>query len=72
MSTGKIKNYNDDRGFGFIVPDDGSADMFFHVTALDEADIDEVPMGLALSYDIAANPKNGREKAVNLRRMTKP
>ena len=69
MPVGKVKSWNDDKRFGFIAADDGSGDVFFHVTALEDANIDdEALVGLALSYDLGANPKNGRTKAVNLRR----
>jgi CspA family cold shock protein len=69
MPIGKVKTWNDVKGFGFIASDDGSGDVFFHVTALDDANIDdEVLVGLALSYEVGENPRNGRTKAVNLRR----
>ena len=44
MPTGKVRSYVYEKGYGFITPDDGGPDMFFHVTALDDAGIDdEVP-----------------------------
>lgn len=71
MPTGRVKNWNDDKGFGFIAADDGSGDVFVHVSAFDDARIDDDELvGLALSYDVGANPKNGRSKAVNLKRLS--
>ena len=70
MPMGRVKTWNDDKGFGFIAADDGSGDVFFHVTALEDAEIDDEELvGLALSYDVGENPRNGRTKAVNLRRL---
>jgi CspA family cold shock protein len=69
MPVGKVKSWNDDKGFGFIAADDGSGDIFLHVTALEDADIDdEVLVGLALSYEVGENPRSGRTKAINVRR----
>ena len=50
MPTGKIKMFNEDRGFGFIIPDDGGVDVFFHVSALREGD--EVTPGKVVSFEI--------------------
>jgi cold shock protein len=43
MPQGKIKMFNEDKGFGFVQPDDGGTDVFFHVTALREGD--EITVG---------------------------
>ena len=65
MSTGKVKNWNADRGFGFIKPDDGGVDVFFHVTAL-PAPGDAVTEGQAVSYEIGPDSKTGKTKAVTV------
>ena len=59
---GKVKFYNDDRGFGFIIADDGSGDVFFHVSALPEEV--EVSAGQAVTFDIAEDKRTGRSKAI--------
>jgi CspA family cold shock protein len=62
MPTGKIKLFNAERGFGFIVPDTGGAAIFFHVSAL-AAGADVHP-GNAVSFEIRANKRPGRARAV--------
>ena len=61
MPTGKIKMFNQDRGFGFITPDDGAADTFFHVTALKDGE--EIVPGVAVKFEIGTDPKSGRSRA---------
>jgi len=64
MPTGKIKMFNGDRGFGFIKPDDGGVDIFFHVSALREGD--EISQGKTVSFDIGVDKKSGKSKAVSV------
>ena len=64
MPIGKVKMYNDEKGFGFIKPDDGSGDVFFHVTALREGD--EITVGNAVTFEIGVDPKSGKSKAVSV------
>ena len=60
MPTGKIKMFNEERGFGFIKPDDGGDDVFFHVTAL--RDGDEIAKEKTVSYDLGSTPSLDRVK----------
>ena len=63
MATGEIKMWNEEKGFGFIKPDDG-ADIFFHVTALREGD--EIARDKAVSFEVGVDPKSGKTKAVSV------
>jgi cold shock protein len=64
MPNGTIKLFNEIKGFGFIKPADGSNDVFFHVTALREGD--EIAVGLAVTFELGTDVKNGKTKAVSV------
>jgi CspA family cold shock protein len=64
MPNGKIKMFNEEKGFGFIKPDDGSNDVFFHVSALREGD--EIIKGKAVKFEMGVDPKSGKTKAVSV------
>ena len=64
MSHGKIKLFNEVKGFGFIKPDDGGNDVFFHVSDLREDD--EIVVGAAVTFEIGIDKKSGKSKAVNV------
>ena len=64
MSNGKIKWFNPTKGYGFIENDAGGKDVFLHVSALEQAGIDTLEEGEAISFDIGDN--RGRENAINI------
>jgi cold shock protein len=65
MPTGKIKMFNEDKGYGFIIPDEGSGgDVFFHVTALFEGD--KIAQGKAVKFETGIDKKNGKIRAVSV------
>jgi cold shock protein len=64
MPLGKIKMFNDEKGFGFIRPDDGSNDVFFHVSSLREGD--DVTVGKAVTFETGVDPKSGKTRAVSV------
>ena len=70
MSTGKLKWYNGAKGFGFIVPSDGSKDVFVHVTAFKEAGITKIDQGQALEYEVKEH--NGKPVATALKLLETP
>ena len=65
MKTGKIKWYNPEKGFGFIVPDEGGPDVFIHKTALEKAGVKSVKEGQAISFEIVEN--RGKKSAGNIK-----
>ena len=65
MATGTVKWFNSTKGYGFIAPEDGSKDVFVHISAVEKAGINKLNDGQKVSYEIEAN--KGKESAVNLR-----
>ena len=63
--TGTVKFFNTDKGYGFIQPDDGSADSFVHITAVWAAGMQTLDKEQRLNYDVETG-RNGKESAVNL------
>jgi CspA family cold shock protein len=62
MSNGTVKFFNNVKGFGFILPDDGSKDVFVHQSGL----IDEINEGDKVSYEVEEGPKGLNAKDVKL------
>jgi CspA family cold shock protein len=64
MHTGIITHFNENRGFGFIRPDNGQADIFIHASQVRSGA--RLVEGLAVSFDIGANERTGKEQAVRV------
>lgn len=60
MATGKVKWFNDDKGFGFIEQDDGGDDVFVHFSAVAGEGYKSLREGQAVSYDVEQDPKGLR------------
>jgi CspA family cold shock protein len=67
MAQGTVKWFNGQKGFGFIQPDDGSKDVYVHITAVERAGMHSLNEGQKVTYDLVANQKTGKSSAENLR-----
>ncbi len=65
MSVGTVKWFNSTKGYGFIEPEDGGADVFVHITAVQASGMDGLDEGQKLSFDLE-EARNGKTNAVNL------
>ena len=66
MATGTVKWFNAQKGFGFIQPEDGSKDVFVHISAVERAGISNLVEGQKLSFELEKG-QQGKTSAVNLR-----
>ncbi|MBV2186387.1 MAG: cold-shock protein [Rhizobium sp.] len=67
MNTGTVKWFNSTKGFGFIQPDEGSTDVFVHISAVERSGMRELVEGQKVSYDIVRDKRSGKDSADNLR-----
>lgn len=67
--TGVVKWFNDQKGFGFIQPDNGGSDVFVHISAVERAGIRTLKEGQAISFDLQRDPKKGKDSAANLKQI---
>jgi len=66
MTTGTVKWFNSTKGFGFIQPDDGGADVFVHISAVERAGMREIVEGQKLGYEMERDNKSGKMSACQL------
>ena len=66
MTTGTVKFFNTTKGFGFIQPDDGTADVFVHVSAVERAGINSLVEGQKVSFEVVKDSRSGKSAADNL------
>ncbi|ABR64186.1 cold-shock protein [Sinorhizobium medicae] len=67
MATGTVKWFNATKGFGFIQPDDGSPDVFVHISAVERAGLQDLKDGQKITYELVKDRKSGKMSADNLR-----
>ena len=66
MANGTVKWFNSQKGYGFIQPDDGSKDVFVHISALERAGLANLNEGQSVSYDLERG-QQGKMSATNLK-----
>ena len=66
MNTGTVKFYNEQKGFGFIQPDNGSKDVFVHATALERAGLRALHEGQKVAFDTAEDRRSGKIAVNNI------
>ena len=65
-TTGTVKFFNSNKGFGFIQPEDGSKDVFVHISAVEKAGLGTLTENQKVSFDVEKG-QNGKSSAVNLK-----
>ena len=65
MANGKVKWFNSQKGYGFNEPEEGSQDVFVHISAVKAAGMDALSDGQAISYELETG-QNGKTSAINL------
>jgi CspA family cold shock protein len=66
MSTGTVKWFNGQKGYGFIQPDDGGSDVFVHISAVERAGLRGLQEGQKLTYELERDKRSGKTSAGNL------
>ena len=66
MTTGTVKWFNATKGFGFIQPDSGGADVFVHISAVERAGLGSLSEGQKLSYELERDQRSGKMSAGQL------
>jgi cold shock protein len=66
MTKGTVKFFNDQKGFGFIQPDDGGKDVFVHISAVERAGMRVLNEGQKIAFDVVADRKTGKSSADNM------
>ena len=66
MSTGTVKWFNPQKGFGFIQPDDGGKDVFVHISAVERAGLYDLREGQKISFELTTDRRSGKVSADKL------
>ena len=71
MTTGTVKFFNTQKGFGFITPEGGASDVFVHISAVEQAGMTTLHEGQRLSFDVVTDQKRGKTNAQNLKAVNR-
>lgn len=66
MTTGTVKFFDATKGFGFIAPEDGSTDVFVHISAVERAGMRTLVEGQKVNFEVVRDRKSGKNAADNL------
>ncbi|KZM47960.1 MULTISPECIES: cold-shock protein [Stappiaceae] len=66
MTIGTVKFFNSTKGFGFIQPEDGAADVFVHISAVERAGMHSLVEGQKVSFEVVQDRRSGKSAADNL------
>lgn len=69
MTTGTVKWFNAQKGFGFIAPDDGGSDAFVHISAVERAGMTDLREGQKVGFELVADRKSGKMSADKLQSL---
>jgi CspA family cold shock protein len=67
--TGTVKWFNDQKGFGFIQPDNGRDDVFVHISAVNGAGMNTLREGEKIGFEMVSDRKSNKMSAGNLRKV---
>ena len=67
MATGKVKWFNDQKGYGFIKPDEGGQDIFVHISAVERSGLRSLKEDQAIQYELYTDERRGKTSAVDLK-----
>ena len=69
MTTGTVKWFNSQKGFGFIAPDGGGNDAFVHISAVERSGLGDLREGQKVGFDLVSDRKSGKMSADNLKAL---
>jgi CspA family cold shock protein len=69
VTSGTVKWFNTEKGYGFIAPDQGSGDVFVHISAVQRAGMTTLEEGQKVGYDVARDRRTGKDSADNLQAL---